>query len=85
MTRKRFIKLLMGAYCVSRNTARGYAESIQRRGGTYLESLTEMEKVVQQFSAEYGIPRSVLCAHEKGLEKQWRKHKKAMLGGAGNA
>ena len=85
MKKKRFIKLLMGAYRVSRNTASEYAEIIQRRGGSYLKSLTEMEKVVRQISAEYGIPRSVLCAPEKGLEKQLRKQQKAMRGGADNA
>lgn len=85
MKKKRFIKLLMGEYCMDRNTARRCAEYVQRRGGSYLEELFKCEIIVSRFSAEYGIPRSVLCSHEKGFYKDFRKHQRAMRGGAGNA
>lgn len=78
MTRKRFIKLLMGEYCMDRNTARRCAEYVQRRCGSYLEELFKCEITVRRFSAEYGIPRSILLFHEKGFNKQFRRFKKTM-------
>ena len=83
MTRKKFIKLLMGEYCMDRNTARRSAEHVQRRGGSYLDELIQCERIVLQFSFEYGIPRSVLLAREKGFDKLFRKYQRGLRRNAG--
>ena len=82
MKKKRFIKLLMGEYCMDRNTARKAAENIHRRGGSYLVELAKTECLVRMICAEFGVPRSVALCREKGFEKEWRRHKRAMHRGA---
>lgn len=77
MKRKRFIKLLMGVYCMPRNAARKCAEHVQRRGGEYLPEILKCETILQQFAREYSLPISLLLSREKGLDKSMRKFLKS--------
>lgn len=76
MTRKKFIKILMGRYCMARNKANAMAESVHRRGGTYETSLLKYDLTVRAWAKTFGLPYRLLLTREKGTDKAYRRHLK---------
>ena len=77
MTRKKFIKQLMGRYGIERNKANTMANSINRRGGTYATGLLKYDLTVKAWAETFGIPYSMLLTREKGANKAYRRHLKS--------
>lgn len=77
MKRKKYIKLLMGRYCMERNKAAVLADSIQRRSGTYATDLREYDLTVKEWANNFGVSVSWLLHREKGGRKAYRRYLKS--------
>ena len=82
MTRKRFIKLLMGNYYMGRNLATEMAETCRQKCQPYKLALHEYEQIIQKMAEALNIPADVLKHPQNGESKAWRIFRKTLRGGA---
>lgn len=76
MTRKKYIKQLMGRYCMERNKANVLADTINQRSGTYATDLLEYDLTVKEWAKTFHVPVSWLLSRTKGGRKAYRRYLK---------